>query len=81
VSSDATADILLPGIELCRNCHGSQQTRGSARSDCVECHAYHHDEGKQIDGPLSLDLSLSSPQKVRRPPSLTDKGSLIGDRP
>jgi hypothetical protein len=55
ITSSDTADILLPGIENCRQCHGSKQTRGSARSDCVECHIYHHGE-KPIDGPLSLDL-------------------------
>lgn len=59
VESAATEDILLPGIENCRQCHGSQNVRGSARADCVECHLYHHGELKTIDGPYSLDLTAT----------------------
>jgi hypothetical protein len=44
--SDATRDVLLPSIQTCRQCHGGSDRRvfaGTARSDCVECHDYHHD--------------------------------------
>jgi hypothetical protein len=40
--SRQTADILLPGIASCRNCHeddGPQNDAASGR--CSECHAYH----------------------------------------
>jgi hypothetical protein len=65
-SSD-TADILLPAIERCRDCHGAPAGRGAARSDCVECHRYHHG-AKPMDGPLSAGLSIIKPQNVRQPP-------------
>ncbi len=42
--SRATADVLLPGIETCRQCHTPQvagkETSG-VRSECITCHAYH----------------------------------------
>jgi hypothetical protein len=50
--STTAADVLLPGIATCRECHApSRQTaegvRGGARFDCTECHRYH-----QGDNPL-----------------------------
>ena len=45
VTSKETADVLLPGIEVCRTCHGPQATaagqRAGATTQCVRCHAYH----------------------------------------
>lgn len=73
VTSSQTADILLPGIELCRRCHGSEQKGGGARSDCVECHVYHRGERATVDGPLSLDLLLIRPDNVRQPPRALDR--------
>jgi hypothetical protein len=37
-SSSKTADVLLPQIDNCRQCHNSQV---GARTDCAECHRYH----------------------------------------
>lgn len=50
--SCSTGDVLIPGIDLCRQCHskrpGDESMRESsdarmqgARSSCVECHTYH----------------------------------------
>ena len=40
--SRQTADILLPGIESCRDCHEDGGPRHDAASGrCSECHAYH----------------------------------------
>jgi hypothetical protein len=44
--STVTADVLLPGVDLCRTCHAAGSTTslfaeaGAAR-DCVVCHTYH----------------------------------------
>jgi hypothetical protein len=41
--SKTSADVLLPGIETCQQCHAPpSRTRGGARFDCTECHRYHH---------------------------------------
>jgi hypothetical protein len=47
LSSSKTSDVLMPGIETCRNCHGAPGgSHGQrARSDCVECHLYHRHSG------------------------------------
>jgi hypothetical protein len=38
-ASTTAADILLPVKSTCASCH---QPQGAARSDCFECHSYHH---------------------------------------
>jgi hypothetical protein len=45
--SESHKDVLLPGIEACRECHApasaiSAGRGGSSRFDCVECHNFHH---------------------------------------
>lgn len=41
-SSDTSADVLLPGIESCRICHGSgDAAAGKLASTCVTCHKFH----------------------------------------
>ena len=36
--SQTSRDVLLPGIDNCMRCHAP----GGSRSDCTECHQYHH---------------------------------------
>jgi hypothetical protein len=38
-----TADVLMPKIQVCRECHRPGE---GARTDCAECHLY-HDRGKE----------------------------------
>ncbi len=38
-SSKDTTEVLMPAVDLCRRCHSDS---GGARTDCVECHQYHH---------------------------------------
>jgi hypothetical protein len=44
-SSDSSHDVLIPGIETCRDCHGSgSATRNSSSqtaSACIMCHSFH----------------------------------------
>jgi hypothetical protein len=40
--SHDTADVLLPGIQTCRNCHqDGGRSKESAEGRCFECHQYH----------------------------------------
>jgi hypothetical protein len=42
IESHDTADVLLPGIGACRECHRDQaQSREGAEGRCFECHQYH----------------------------------------
>jgi hypothetical protein len=39
--SRETSDILLPGVQTCRQCHRESKTKESAEGRCFECHQYH----------------------------------------
>src|SRR5262249_40944593 len=46
-ASTTHKDVLVPGVANCRMCHSPSRTEGGlavggARSDCTECHRYHH---------------------------------------
>lgn len=43
-SSDA-ADLLLPTMASCRDCHGGETSSLPVESSCAMCHDYHMDEG------------------------------------
>jgi hypothetical protein len=45
-TSTSTSDILLPSIDSCRRCHGSEATVDgiSAGESCTQCHEYHTDD-------------------------------------
>ena len=50
--STDTADVLLPSVSVCRECH---RTAGGARASCVECHLYHDKtEERDPSGPLTV---------------------------
>lgn len=41
-TSATSGDVLLPGIETCRGCHGGQTPAvGKVASTCLSCHAFH----------------------------------------
>ncbi|RIL10625.1 MAG: hypothetical protein DCC75_03980 [Proteobacteria bacterium] len=39
--SEETADVLLPKVEDCRECHGAHRKAGVVTSECSTCHSYH----------------------------------------
>ena len=43
-ASESAQDVLMPRIEICRQCHGHGSAPGSRSvgDRCVDCHAYHH---------------------------------------
>lgn len=50
--STETADVLLPSVSVCRECH---RAKGGARASCVECHLYHDKtKDRDPDGPLTV---------------------------
>jgi hypothetical protein len=56
--SDQASDVMLPGIQTCRQCHHSGTDAADSR--CSECHLYHDPaKSKTIDGRMrSSDLHL-----------------------
>ncbi len=56
--STETADVLLPSVSTCQQCH---RTAGGAKASCVECHLY-HDKAEERDpnGPLTIKRLLGN---------------------
>ena len=44
-ASSDSADLLLPNLASCRDCHGGETSRRPVESSCAMCHDYHMDEG------------------------------------
>lgn len=40
-TSARSEDVLMPGIETCRQCHGDSDSTARVASRCVDCHAFH----------------------------------------
>jgi hypothetical protein len=73
-TSKVNSDVLVPGIENCVKCHSpvrteNGQSRGGARSDCTECHRYHHGDqpleglgssSRGVEARLSIDDFIRS---------------------
>ena len=34
-------DVLMPGIAICRDCHGGQHAENLLQSTCIDCHQFH----------------------------------------
>lgn len=41
--SASAGDLLLPGIQTCRTCHGGENAAAKVPSSCAMCHSYHAD--------------------------------------
>ena len=58
LSSTQSSDVLIPGIETCRQCHGAGGTQvnsamGGVADDCATCHTFHQpsvgpDSGRRL---------------------------------
>jgi hypothetical protein len=40
--SIASSDVMIPGIENCRTCHGGEAASAKVRSTCISCHDFHN---------------------------------------
>lgn len=40
-ASKVSADVLMPAIAQCRDCHGDAGANARIESDCVDCHKFH----------------------------------------
>jgi hypothetical protein len=61
--SRRAADLLLPRIDNCRQCHNS---RVGAPTECIDCHRYHHrDQEGDWQGKFTIDQAVG-PSPVRR---------------
>ena len=50
-TSEQSADVLLPGIQSCFECHGGPDETSKLASQCVDCHKFHIVEGQFMGHP------------------------------
>ncbi len=43
-TSQTSAEVMIPGIETCKTCHGAEHARLQIASTCITCHAFHRPE-------------------------------------
>ena len=41
---ESSGTVMIPGIDNCRGCHGSENASLSAGSTCISCHGFHRNE-------------------------------------
>lgn len=63
-------DVLLPGVENCRECHRPARTEGAltvggVRHDCTECHRYHHGDSP-LQGLGAQALDPKTPMGIKK---------------
>lgn len=75
-TSKKTADVLLPGIQVCQECHrtatrGEVSQQQGAPADCVTCHLY-HDKTKDVEwnGPFTVKQVLTGGDEQEANPLL-----------
>lgn len=68
--SHDTADVLLPGIQTCQQCHRESFSKDVAESRCFECHEYHDwTKAKQTKGRFTIP-ELRGTTQLAPPPLL-----------
>ena len=63
-TSKQSADVLLPSLETCRECHGDGESRHAVRSDCMMCHSYHAG-GEPVPAHPPTSPEGGAPQRAR----------------
>ena len=48
VESATSNDVLIPGIQNCRDCHAGESATGKVASTCITCHDYHTPAGSVL---------------------------------
>jgi hypothetical protein len=81
-NSKLTADVNIPGIEICRDCHEQRgQAANAAEGRCFECHSYHdwrkeqrvkgRVDLRQVRGTGPTATPFSTPQENSQPAPIT----------
>ena len=53
--SQASSDVLVPGIATCVTCHGAETASFKARSTCTSCHVFHRQELGQMRQVMAVE--------------------------
>jgi hypothetical protein len=49
--SEISADVLMPAVDSCRDCHLGEKAESGLPSTCIMCHVYHQDHLTPIIAP------------------------------
>lgn len=58
--NETIGSVMVPGVENCLACHGSQRAALRAESSCISCHQFHHTETSAVP------IALKSPQSTQK---------------
>jgi predicted CXXCH cytochrome family protein len=53
--SEASSDVLIPGIATCVRCHGTETARFATPSTCISCHVFHRHELGPMRPSIAMD--------------------------
>lgn len=63
LTSDDSADVLLPTVETCQTCHGGEKATNRVPSTCITCHQFHHENQSpmrpQLDASMKAHRSFT----------------------
>lgn len=68
VASSTSEDVLMPGITVCRECHGGQRPgRARIASTCITCHDFHTEPRPPPTAVLGVDSGVlrARPEDIR----------------
>jgi predicted CXXCH cytochrome family protein len=77
-TSQSATDLMLPGLQSCRACHGGESSRLPVPSTCAMCHDYHMDQGvpaELLRQRIRGQRRESTVAAARQPPGAARRGS------
>ena len=80
-TSSSSEDVLMPGIETCRECHGGQTKQANRiASTCVSCHGFHSHPHPDRTAVLGVDSGLLKVRGDEAPETETPRRRRPGQR-
>jgi predicted CXXCH cytochrome family protein len=64
-TSAVAADILMPRIDGCRECHGGEKAQGLLASNCITCHVFHADDQAPMTSTMHSAANHSTGDLIR----------------
>src|SRR5688572_25787353 len=72
-TSKSETDLLIPGIDNCRQCHGGESAEQLVPTTCIQCHKYHEHEAlilselqaRAKDGPVAAEPETKAAEKAQ----------------
>lgn len=66
-TSSTANQLLIPGIAVCRDCHGGENSGAKVESSCASCHAYHQGAAAVPWQPAAARQTRDAPARTPTP--------------